>query len=291
VTEQTETQAEIKAWWETNPMPYAWRNKNQYREGTPEWFAEGDHVLFDRVSSFFANTKGDKPFSDLIPYRDLRGKEVLEVGCGWGAHARLMSEAGAHLTAIDLTENAVALTQARLALAGLTATIVQLDALRLSFAPESFDFVWSWGVIHHSEGTEQIVREMARVLRPGGEARVMVYHRRSIEVLMLLTLGALTGRLFRDGVGGDPQPLFGRVHCQILHTKAACRPVSALFQASSNKGVRPEGRVGPIALQRGSRQVEEGHRLSHPRVHRCPDPVQMGRNVVPDGKEVNFAVH
>ena len=198
--DQLGMQNNIRAWWEENPMTYDWRNTNPYREGTPEWFANVDRIFFDRVSSFFANATGAKPFSKLIPYKHLYGKEVLEIGCGSGAHARLITEEGARLTAVDLTEKAIKLTQTRLSLAGLTADIHQMDARNLSFEDGRFDFVWSWGVINHSEDTEQIIKEIARVLRPGGEARIMVYHRRSINVLRAIFLGASTGKLFREGL-------------------------------------------------------------------------------------------
>ena len=192
-------QTDIREWWEANPMSYDWRRTNPYEEGTIEWFAEVDRIFFDRVSSFFAHRSSEKPFSKLIPYSSLKGKDVLEIGCGSGAHARLMLESGARLTAVDLTEKAIYLTQTRLSQAGLSGAVLQMDANSLEFDDNSFDFVWSWGVIHHSENTQQIVNEIARVLRPGGEARVMVYHRRSIYVGMMIAIGLLTGRLFRHG--------------------------------------------------------------------------------------------
>lgn len=52
-----------------------------------------------------------------------------------------------------------------------------MDAERMEFPDASFDFIWTWGVIHHSSNTEQILREMRRVLRPGGRGVIMVYHR------------------------------------------------------------------------------------------------------------------
>jgi ubiquinone/menaquinone biosynthesis C-methylase UbiE len=54
---------------------------------------------------------------------------------------------------------------------------LQADAERLPFADNSFDFVWSWGVIHHSSRTGRIVREISRVLTPNSECRIMVYNR------------------------------------------------------------------------------------------------------------------
>jgi ubiquinone/menaquinone biosynthesis C-methylase UbiE len=59
----------------------------------------------------------------------------------------------------------------------LTGRIERMDAEHMSFPDASFDYIWTWGVIHHSADTSRVLREMRRVLRPGGRATVMVYHR------------------------------------------------------------------------------------------------------------------
>jgi SAM-dependent methyltransferase len=94
-----------------------------------------------------------------------------------GLHTELMVRAGARVTAFDLSETSVQATSRRLELKGLSATVLRGDAEELPFNAGDFDFVWSWGVIHHSSRTAKIVREIARVLTPAGECRVMVYNR------------------------------------------------------------------------------------------------------------------
>ena len=195
-------QDSIREWWEGNPMTYDWRGTSPYHEGTQEWFEEMDKRLFKHASSFFAHGYGEKPFARLIPYANLNGKDVLEVGCGAGAHTRLLAEAGARLVAIDLTMKAVELTKRRLDLYGLHADVRRMDAEQIKFEPGQFDFIWSWGVIHHSSEPSRIVAELARVLRPGGETRVTVYHRHSINVLLSLFRGCLTGSLWKEGITG-----------------------------------------------------------------------------------------
>jgi len=150
--------------------------------------------------SWFAQPEGAPPWSGLIPFDELRGKDVLEVGCGSGVHARLLARAGARLTAVDLTSTAVAMTRRRLDLDGLSGTVVEADAEALPFPDASFDFVWSWGVLHHSADTGRALAEVARVLRPGGRLALMVYHRNSITfwVNYVLIRGVLLGGLVRE---------------------------------------------------------------------------------------------
>jgi 2-polyprenyl-3-methyl-5-hydroxy-6-metoxy-1,4-benzoquinol methylase len=186
-------QAESKGWWEANPMSYDWHNTLQAPEGTREFY-DGIDRRFFASSSFY---RGRQPFEKLIPFDRLKGKRVLEIGCGLGAHAQLLSEAGCNLTCIDLTEKGVTNTRRRLDLRGLHADIRQMDAEQLDFPDGEFDFVWSWGVIHHSANTEQIVRNVFRVLKPGGEFRLMVYHRRSLSGLYCLVRGLFTGKFFQ----------------------------------------------------------------------------------------------
>jgi ubiquinone/menaquinone biosynthesis C-methylase UbiE len=112
-------------------------------------------------------------------------------------HARLLAAAGARVTAIDLTPTAVEMTRRRLELHSLEGTVLEADAEALPFADASFDFVWSWGVIHHSQDTDRVIAEIARVLRPGGRLAFMVYHRNSITfwVNYVLVRGVLQGGL------------------------------------------------------------------------------------------------
>ena len=174
----TRSQAEVRGWWTDNPMTYDWRGEIPYEPGSPEYLAEVERRFLSE--SWFAQPPGAPPYSGLIPFAELAGKDVLEIGCGTGVHAQLLAEAGARVSAVDLTPTAVELTRRRLALSGLEADVREADAEQLPFPDASFDFVWSWGVIHHSAHTGRVVAEIARVLRTGGRVALMVYHRSSI---------------------------------------------------------------------------------------------------------------
>jgi SAM-dependent methyltransferase len=174
-------------------MSYDWHKTLQVSEGTPEFYEEVDRRFFSS-SSFY---RGQRPFERWIPFRHLQAQRVLEIGCGLGTHAQLLSEAGCQLTCIDLTEKAVENTRRRLELRGLSSDIRRMDAEKMDFPDGEFDLVWSWGVIHHSSDTERIIRQVFRVLKPGGEFRFMVYHRRSLSGFYCLGRGLLTGKFFK----------------------------------------------------------------------------------------------
>ena len=120
---------------------------------------------------------------EILAFADFarwRGKTVLEIGVGLGADHARFAEHGAILTGIDLTERAVGHARTRMETLGLTSRIEVGDADNLPFADATFDLVYSWGVLHHSPDTARCVREAHRVLKPGGTAKVMIYHTHSM---------------------------------------------------------------------------------------------------------------
>ena len=179
-------------------MTYDWRGEIPHEPGSPEHLAEVERRFLSEA--WFAQAPGATPFSGLIPYGELAGRDVLEIGSGTGVHAKLLADADARVTAIDLTPTAVELTRRRLELAGLDADVREADAESLPFADASFDFVWSWGVIHHSQSTDAVIAEIARVLRPDGRLALMVYHRTSITywINYVLYRGVVRGGLLRE---------------------------------------------------------------------------------------------
>jgi len=164
-----------REWWESHPMRYDWKEAIAGEEFSREFFTEIDRRFFSLVE-LYAPCR-NIPFDWLIDFEALRDKDVLELGVGNGSHAQLLAQHAKSFRGIDLTEYAVASTSARLLAFGLPGTVCQMDAEQMQFPDDSFDVIWSWGVIHHSANTRRILEEMHRVLRPGGEAYVMVYHR------------------------------------------------------------------------------------------------------------------
>jgi len=128
------------------------------------------------------------------------GQDVLEIGVGMGAdHLEWAKSGPRRLAGVDLTPRAVAWTSQRLVTYGFAPELSEGDAELLPFPDDSFDIVYSWGVLHHSPDTPQAFREAHRVLRPGGTLRAMIYHRPSVVGLMLWArYGLATGRPARS---------------------------------------------------------------------------------------------
>jgi SAM-dependent methyltransferase len=249
-------QAEIRSWWSANPMTYDWHGEIADEPGTPEHLAEVERRFLGE--SWFAQEPGATPYSRLIPFDELRGRDVLEIGCGTGVHARLLAEAGANVSAVDLTPTAVELTRRRLALHGLEADVREADAEQLPYDDATFDFVWSWGVIHHSSDTERVLDEIARVLRPGGRFALMVYHRSSVTFWLnyVLFRGVLRGGLLHE----RPDELANRWSDGVVARHYTRR---SLAHALSVHGLEPErvevmGQIGEAVPLPGTlrRRVE-----------------------------------
>jgi ubiquinone/menaquinone biosynthesis C-methylase UbiE len=185
-------------WWENHPMRYDWKKSIAFKEFSREFFLEIDNRFFSKVKQFMPWR--EVPFDTLIAFNSLAGKDVLEIGTGNGSHAQLLAEYAKSYTGIDITDYAVKSTSERMKCFGISnAKIIRMDAEEMQFDNNSFDYVWSWGVIHHSSNTEKILKEMKRVLRPNGVAVTMVYHRSlwNYYIMCGLFLGVIKGDLFK----------------------------------------------------------------------------------------------
>lgn len=138
--------------------------------GTPESFARVEKYRYD-----------EQPWMhETFRFEQYEGQRLLEVGVGLGTDHLQFARAGARTTGIDLTPRCVELTRLRLEQEGLEPDVHQMDAEQLTFADDSFDAVFSFGVLHHTSSMEAAFAEIRRVLRPGGVFLGGLYNRRSI---------------------------------------------------------------------------------------------------------------
>jgi SAM-dependent methyltransferase len=224
--------ADVKAFWEANPLcaraiPHAF--------GTVEYFAYYDALREENEPVPFA--------SSLHEYDRFAGKRVLDVGSGNGYVLSRYAMAGADAYGADLTSTGIGLCRRRFELAGLRGHFTVANAESLPFPSGAFDCVCSMGVLHHTPDTEGAVREIHRVLRPGGRLIVMFYHRNSFQYRLLFPFRRLlAGKSMRqsvnevDGVGNPKGDVYSRAELRALLDGFANLEISA--------GVLPWHRLG-----------------------------------------------
>lgn len=137
-----------------------------------------------------------------MPIHALSGEKILEIGSGAGVHSVYFSSKGAHVVSMDITLERVEATAAKLDCVGKNGAnlAVQGDAERLPFEDGTFDIVYSNGVLHHTPKTDQAVREVFRVLKPGGKAVIMLYAKHSFYYWFTIFFlkGLVMGNYFRS---------------------------------------------------------------------------------------------
>ena len=159
-----------------------------------EYFAQTEQDRFDIHTNF------DEPFlKEAIGFESIRGKKILEVGCGIGLDAIQFARSGNDMYLIDLSINSVKIALGRFQNEGYCAVPSIADAENLPFFDNSFDIVYSYGVLHHSPNTEKSIVELYRVLKPGGQAIVMLYSKWSANCIFRTSIhnGLIRKELFK----------------------------------------------------------------------------------------------
>jgi len=131
------------------------------------------------------------------------GEKVLEIGGGMGTDLAQFALNGAKVTDVDLSSGHLKLAKENFAVRGLDGEFVQQDAESLVFDDNTFDVVYSNGVLHHTPNTRRVVNEIFRVLKPGGRAIVMVYAEDSLHYWrsIMWNIGLREGQLRRYSIG------------------------------------------------------------------------------------------
>jgi ubiquinone/menaquinone biosynthesis C-methylase UbiE len=180
---------------------------------------------------------------EALDYAGASGLDVLDVGCGQGVDLIRYARVGAHVVGLDLTPRHVELARAHLAALSLPGEVVEGDAERLPFPDESFDRVSSNGVLHHTPDLGAALREIRRVLRHGGDARIVVYNRRSLHYWLgqVAWMGIVKGGLWRE------RSMDGVLSSAVERSSVGARP---LVRVSSPAEVRRALRDAGFADER-----------------------------------------
>lgn len=175
MSESNSLKEKVRAFWQANPCG------TKFADAPP-----GTRRFYELVEEHRYQKEWHIP--QAADFAGARGLTMLEVGCGLGTDGAQFAGAGADYTGVDLTDAAIELAQKRFELFNLPGNFQTADAENLDFADNSFDLVYSHGVLHHTPDTERAIREIHRVLRPGGRAVVMLYHRDSYNYRVNISL-------------------------------------------------------------------------------------------------------
>ena len=139
----------------------------------------------------------------LVPFADAKGKKVLEIGIGNGADGALWALNGADYTGVDLTDAALEATRSHFEVLGLPGAFRKGNAEQLDFPDATFDIVYSHGVLMCTPHMQTALDEIHRVLKPGGQVIVMLYHKHSfnyyVRIMTMMRLRVLARILTRAG--------------------------------------------------------------------------------------------
>jgi SAM-dependent methyltransferase len=193
-TGATEPKQRAREQWSEDPCGAVYGREQEF--GTREFFDAVERHRYTEYAPWMPEVMG---------FNDFAGARLLEVGCGMGTDLLQFARGGAKVTGVDLTPRSIEISRQHLAVYGEGGDFAISDGENLPFADESFDAVYSNGVLHHTPDTASAVREVHRVLRTGGEARVMLYYRNSLNYWgqIILRHGLLHGELLSGNSPGD----------------------------------------------------------------------------------------
>ncbi len=157
---------------------------------------------------------------EFFRFDTFSGQRVLEIGVGHGTDLMQFARSGATCAGVDITDNHLQLTARNFQLQGKEVELLKADATSLPFADNSFDCVYSFGVIHHIPEAQAVAREIFRVLRPGGKVMAGFYYKWSAFHLFM--------KLLRNGIGSG-----------WLWTKGYAGLLATIERGADGVGVKP----------------------------------------------------
>jgi SAM-dependent methyltransferase len=195
-------QHEIKDFWQTHPCgaDLVGDLDNEERAAYAAFFERYDAFRYSLEPHILKNL-------DAI---DFAGKQVLEIGLGQGADSEQIVKRGGIFSGVDLTDEAVKRTLMRFSIKNLPFDrIEQATAQDLPFANDTFNIVFSHGVLHHIPDIRSAQQEIARVLKRDGRLIVMVYAKWSLNYLLSIFALRRLGLLALYASRSDPGGIYG----------------------------------------------------------------------------------
>jgi len=256
---------EIRSFWNAHPC-----GEDLVGGGYDEDLA----AFFAKYDAFRYRTEGH--ILGCLDALALDGKKVLEIGLGQGADSEQLIRRGAAYTGVDLTPESIERVTARFRLRDLPYdALVNGSALELPFPDDSFDLVYSHGVLHHIPDIRTAQAEIHRVLKPGGELVAMLYARRSVNYLLSIKILRRVGLAGLLALGMEPEGKIGdHVRLAKAHGPLAYLRMRNFIHRST------DGPHNPYAKVYGLREVREDFpkftitRSHREFMHAPPLPVQ-----------------
>jgi ubiquinone/menaquinone biosynthesis C-methylase UbiE len=156
---------DVKEYWNRNPVRGRWKGYEEelsYVQRKEDWMY------------------------NLIDNLDVKGKRVLDLGCGPGLNTYYLHKSGAIATGADISEESVKIANERFAAIGIKDKCIIANAEDLKdFKDNSFDIVISLGVLHHTPNMKKAAKEVYRILKPGGKIGMMLYRKYSFQFLII----------------------------------------------------------------------------------------------------------
>lgn len=274
----------IKEFWQGHPCGDAQVGglRDRFHGDYDKFFTDYDQFRY----------QNERHLPACIQALNVAGKKVLEIGLGEGAESERLIRRGALWSGVDLTAEAVERVRTRLTLRELPyEELRQGSVLDLPFADDSFDMVFSHGVLHHVPEIKQAQSEIHRVLRPGGELVIMMYARWSMNYLV--SIGVIRRAvllaaypLARAGILSD-DPSRGTLAAHLANARD--RGLARYLRLGEFVHCNTDGPANPYALVYDRRRIERDFpsfrvtrtykRFMHAPplpVHRLPGETLMG---------------
>ncbi len=191
----------VREYWTKKPHEF---EVSKDPPGTVEFFRDVEKYHYQKLNYL-------KRHVDFDGYK---GKKLLEVGCGFGTDLISFAKGGAIVTGVDLTDFAVALARKHLELERISGEVLQMNGEDLNFGDNSFDAIYSHSPLSYTPSPKRMVEEMHRVLKPGGEACLVVYHSDSWLNFLHTT--------FNIGLMRDDAPVFRQYSINQLRGLLSC---------------------------------------------------------------------